>query len=205
VRCKSFDVTIIEQERRKDNVYRPRIDEGRWETILNDLNQSIATLGYFKQAIGVDKVVRSNLSWICADASLFLSEVMRHRKEEPDAAERIGVSLIEGVLEPWCWEIYGDIELSNNEDLTDPRGYFDSGSLMIVPELPRGGLARDLHSHVLAFLLDLNLSFQYEGGSMVAWEAVEHRNAFGRLAANLERTAMRHNTSLSEGMRLMGI
>jgi hypothetical protein len=111
---------------------------------------------------------------------------MRHREEEPDEAEKIGFRLIEGVLEPWCWEIYGDIELSNNEEVTDPRGYFDSRSLMVVPELPRGAPARNFHNHVMAFLLDLNLSFKYEGGSRWTWHAVEHR----RLAANLERTTM---------------
>jgi hypothetical protein len=155
--------------------------------------------------MGVDKVVRSNLSWICADASLFLTEVMRHREEKPGAAKRIRFRLIEGVLEPWCREIYGDIELSNNEEVTNPRGYFDSRSLMVAPELPSGAPARDFHNHVMASLLDLNLSFKYEGGSMPTWQAVEHRSAFRRLAANLERTTMRHNTSLSEAMRLMEI
>jgi hypothetical protein len=198
------NATIIEKEREKKSIYRPKIDKGQWGSILNDLKESMATLGYFKRAIGVNKVVRSNLSWVCADASLFLTEVMRHEEEEPEAAGRIGASLIDDVLKPWCQGIY-EHEPRNNEDLTDPRGFYESKTLLIAPELSRGGLLSDLHNHLSAFVLDLNLSFAYTGVQGYIWNAVEQRNAFKRLAVNLERTALRYDTSLSEGMRSMGI
>ncbi|KAL3444588.1 hypothetical protein BJX65DRAFT_310775 [Aspergillus insuetus] len=199
------DANIIEQEREKKSLARPRIDEGQWETIVNNLRETISKLGYFKGFIGVDKVVRSNLSWICADASLLLTEVEEHSEIEPDAARQVGESVRDDILRSWGRSFYAGIDLRRNESLTDPRGFYEATSLLIEPEAPRGRLSHDLHSNLHAFLLDLNLSFEYEGDSRWKWDVAEHGNAFKRFAANLERTAMRYGTSLSDGMRALEV
>ncbi|KAL4899014.1 hypothetical protein BDW74DRAFT_164108 [Aspergillus multicolor] len=199
------DLWKEQQECKQKSLAKPRIDEGQWETIVSNLCESISKLGYFKGIIGVDELVRSNLSWICADASLLLTEVKQHSEKEPDAARQVGGSVRDDILRSWRWSFYAGIDLRRNESLTDPRGFYEATSLLIEPEAPRGSLSRDLHSHLHAFLLDLNLSFEYEGDSRWRWDGAEHSNAFKRFAANLERTAMRYSTSLSDGMRALEI
>jgi hypothetical protein len=169
----------------------------------------MSTLGYFKRAIGVDDVIRSNLSWTCADASLFLTVVEKHGRWEPDAARNVGVSLRDDILIRWCQRYFAGTEPSYNESLTDARGFYECTGLLIQPEGPMGSLSRQLHSHFHAFLLDLNLSFEYEGeserSSTWKWDAAEHKNAFRRFAANLERIVMRYDTPLSDDMRTLEI
>jgi hypothetical protein len=196
---------IKEQARGRKKLKRARIDGNQWQAILNDLGAAVSKLGYFKRTIGLDELVRSNLSWTCADASLFLNEVEKHGRWEPDAARTVGVSLRDDVLIRWCKRFYAGPEPIYNESLTDARGFYESTGLLIEPEGPMVSLSRQLHSHLHAFLLDHNLSFEYEGShegsSTWKWDAAEHKNAFRRFAANLERTVIRYDTPLSDDMR----
>ncbi|KAL4877423.1 hypothetical protein BJY04DRAFT_128866 [Aspergillus karnatakaensis] len=201
VRNLSKEQTNYKQKR----LAKPKIDEDQWKTIVNHLRESISKLGYFKESIGVDDLVHSNLTWICADASLFLTEVEKHSKVERNAARRVGESVKDDILCSWSQIFYADIDLKQNESLTDPRGFYEATSLLIEPEALRGNLSRDLHRHLHAFLLDLNLSFKCLENSRWQWKSAEHTNAFKRFAGNLERTAMRYSTPLSDGMRALEI
>ncbi|KAL5336028.1 hypothetical protein BJX70DRAFT_400966 [Aspergillus crustosus] len=185
-----------------------RIDRSHWEDILKNLDTSLSSLACFNRVVSISEVALYGLSWLCADASLFLTKVKK-LKQEGRANMTEGVRFIEKTIQEyfrgWCEKTFAQnissIQLLENQNTADPRGFFDPKALSNEPRLPdNSSLTRDLHMHFLAFLVDLNYSFLWKPHPWYSVDIGALRDAFKRFAANLERTAGRHDISLSESL-----
>jgi hypothetical protein len=158
----------------------------------------------------VDKVVHTELSWACADASLFLTQAEKLKDKDPSGI-RNTVSLLRDRFGSWCENTYTytGVELRDRGARTtsDSHGYFKPESLWkaAVTSLPEESPAPELPTHFSAFLNDLNFSSSRVGEDLYTWDIAALRNAFKRFAVNLERASGRNNPSLSDRMRALGI
>jgi hypothetical protein len=160
----------------------------------------------------VDKVVHTELSWACADASLFLTQAEKLKGKDPNGISNT-VSLLLDHFGSWYENTYTytytGVELGDNGAWTtsDSHGYFKPESLWkaAMTSLPEESPAHELPTHFSAFLNDLNFSFSWVDKDLYTWDIAALRNAFKRFAVNLERASGRNNPSLSDRMRALRI
>ncbi|KAL2839642.1 hypothetical protein BJY01DRAFT_250371 [Aspergillus pseudoustus] len=182
-------------------------EENRWENILSDLEEKLQGLGLFNEDITVDAVVDSELSWLCADASLLLDELEKKfiKGNGKNLTECIkAADTLLDYLAGWCQSQHLLIKKPGIE-ASNRRGFFEPRDLLNVPAPPEDSPTRELHAHFSAFLNDLNFSFSWERYPNYTWDTMAQRNAFKRFAANLERSFARENNSLEEIMQALDI
>lgn len=161
-------------------------------------------MDYFKPSMSgghtQKRLVDSNLSWHCADASLFLDKV-----HEPGGNQRIKRMLL-GYFGNWCECSSGPSKPRKNRNESDLRGYFELQYLSGALEASNP-LMRELRDSFFNFLKDINLYFSREEGNMhnIQYNVSSQRDAFRRFSGNLEKSARKFRPSLCDQFERLGL
>lgn len=103
----------------------PTVDENRWTAILAAIQRNLSDLDYFRSeldsGIFLTTLVDNNLSWNCADASLFLEEIKEKYGEAPNRSRIAQLPLSH--FETWFTMSTTPETPRENYRRSDPKGY----------------------------------------------------------------------------------
>lgn len=193
VDLRSHCETLARNLYRESNLSRYTVDKNRWKAILEAIQWSFSRLNYFNFHADIEynqqRFIDSNLSWNCADASLFLDKVQGANDNSKF------VQMLLDYFVNWCKHACEPSELRQNYSGSDLRGYFDPNCLSknTPPNLFMGLFS--------SFLRDINLSFQIDKNAVgsMRFDLSAQRDAFRRMSINSERRiGQLRPTSLSD-------
>ncbi|KAB8227026.1 uncharacterized protein BDW43DRAFT_317217 [Aspergillus alliaceus] len=180
----------------------PTIDENRWIAILTAIQRNFSNLDYFRSKLDSDifleMLVGDNLSWNCADASLFLAEIREKYAESPNNG-RISQLLLSH-FETWFTISTIPQTPRKNYRSSDPRGYYELQYLSKGANTPRH--MAPLYDIFFSFLKDLNLSFSRDETGELLSNLSAQQNAFLRFSTNLEKAAGRRVPLLTKSFTM---
>lgn len=145
-------------------------------------------------------LVGDDLSWNCADASLFLAETEEKYSKGPNKG-RIAQLLLSHFK---TWYTLSTIPETprKNYRRSDPRGYYELQYLSKGANIP--GRMAPLYHIFFSFLKDLNLSFSRDETGELLSNLSAQQNAFLRFSKSLEKEAGRR-VSLSDCLQNLTI
>jgi hypothetical protein len=171
----------------------------RWNDIISALTTALHEIQFFRANISNDQIqtrlTKSNLSWHCADAFLFLSNF-----GDAHDTEKYAQILLDS-FSTWCKEACAPTKPKIISKKDENRGYFEHRYLSEITADISDHFTHRLHKCFLSFLKGMNLSFRRKEDSCdrFNFDVQTQRDAFSRFSLSLEKESSK-NSPICEGI-----
>lgn len=171
----------------------------RWSSIISALTTALNEMQFFRANISNDQIqtrlTMSNLSWHCADAVLFLSNLGDAHDTEKYA------QILLNNFSTWCKKACAPTTPAIISQKDENRGYFEHRYLSEITADISDHFAHRFHKCFLSFLKGINLSFRRKQDSCnrFNFDIKTQRDAFSRFSLSLEKESSK-NSPICEGI-----
>ncbi|KAH6668543.1 hypothetical protein B0J14DRAFT_169192 [Halenospora varia] len=157
----------------------------RWKEILDSLNLFLRGNNFFQHysfsPIGYiqERLISTGFSWLCCDAGLLLDEIIDKHTFDSGIAQQT-----QDYVQGWCLAMWSDLKMNAEYGC----GLFDHREIILKKSHLYEPLAFRIHTTLIKFLCDMNLSFSRNALGCYAHDLKAQRNAFFRFSRSMEDT-----------------
>lgn len=155
----------------------------RWREILGLLGDFLKKSNFFQcysfsptQFIQ-ECLTSAGFSWLCCDAGLLLDDIMEKGTPGIDITQQT-----HDTVQQWCLGMWSDLKINTGYEY----GIFDPREIILKKSHLHKPFAFHIHTLLIRFLRDLNLSFSRNLLDRYDHDIAAQRNAFFRFSRSME-------------------
>lgn len=179
----------------------------RWKEILGLLSHFLKKNNFFQcysfsptQFIQ-ECLTSAGFSWLCCDAGLLLDDIIKKGTFDSDIAQQT-----HNAVQQWCLGMWSDLKINAGYGC----GIFDHREIILKKSHLREPFAFHIHTLLIRFLRDMNLSFIRNNRGLYDHNIAAQRNSFFRFSRSMEDTLeiSRQETAvdqLNQAFSVMGV